>query len=490
MKSTEVINGKKLKGILSSNFSNIVSEVVDYNIVNAPALSLLNYRRLDILAKYIYSDLHTRDIQTNFSKDIYTEHIKAFNNFVENDESQKVGPKAFLTAFDNVIDSLEKNRYMAGNPIPVSRDGIILDGAHRLGASLALNIPVSTVTLDVTGPTYDYNFFKSRGFSEENLGFLASSYARLKNTSRVICIWPRAQGKDAELTNIVKKYSDIVYKRRLVLTRRGELNIMRVCYSQEPWLGCVSDGFMGAKSKSDQCFGGASELRIYLVDPKADLLDMKEEIRRLYNVGKHSVHVNDTHEETIELIESLFNQNSLNLLNTQEPQFFKKFDSLQDKFLDWINSSQYNLSDFCIDGSGTLAVYGVRDVNDLDLISSINNIPVIGEDIDVSDVKRKYHEYSVNELIHNPNNHLFYEGVKYISLDALKRFKERRASPNDLEDIHLISNLLSCQPLSLPLKLKIRKWFNPRFIFGKCKLTAIKIRYIIKKNKIGWVRHQ
>ena len=467
--------------IFSNNFSNIVSETVDYQIVNVEPLSLLNFRRLDILAKYIYSDFKIKGIKTNFSESIYTEHIKAFNNFVENDESKKVGPKAFLTAFDNIINSLQQDSYREDNPIPMSRDGIILDGAHRLGTSLALNLPVSTVTLDVDGPVYDYNFFKSRGLSEENLGFLASSYARLKKSSRVVCVWPRGEGTEEELTSIIKKHSEIVYKRSLVLTEQGKLNIMRVCYSNEPWLGCFSDGFIGAKNKSAQCFSGSSELRIYLVDPKADLLIMKDEIRSLFNVGKHSIHVNDTHQETLDLIETLFNQNTLNLLNTQEPQFFKKFDKLKNEFLGWIKSDRYDLSDFCIDGSGTLAVYGVRDVNDLDLISSQKSISLIGKDIDVSDGKRKHHELSVDEIIHNPNNHLIYEGVKYISLDILKKFKEKRASPNDIQDVYLISNLMSCQPLILPLRIKLKKWLKPRFILGKCKLIALRIRYIIRK---------
>ena len=53
----------------------------------------------------------------------------------------------------------------------------------------------------------------------------------------------------------------------------------------------------------------------------------KEEIRAKFNLGKHSVHINDTHEQTIRLAKCVLNKNSLKFLCDSVPQDYQKFNT-------------------------------------------------------------------------------------------------------------------------------------------------------------------
>jgi hypothetical protein len=52
-----------------------------------------------------------------------------------------------------------------------------------------------------------------------------------------------------------------------------------------------------------------------------------------------------------------------------------------------------------------------------------------------------FHAESLENLLENPENYLWFEGVKFISLSQLIRFKQRRGEEKDLEDIRLITTV-------------------------------------------------
>ena len=56
----------------------------------------------------------------------------------------------------------------------------------------------------------------------------------------------------------------------------------------------------GIRRKGNQCFRGHTDVTFVLVDAKnlETVKEMKNKVRALFNVGNHSVHINDTHEET------------------------------------------------------------------------------------------------------------------------------------------------------------------------------------------------
>ena len=48
-------------------------------------------------------------------------------------------------------------------------------------------------------------------------------------------------------------------------------------------------------------------------------MKIKDKIREVFNVGKHSVHITDTKEEAIRTARVVFNDNSIHFLNYAKP---------------------------------------------------------------------------------------------------------------------------------------------------------------------------
>ena len=85
-------------------------------------------------------------------------------------------------------------------------------------------------------------------------------------------------------------------------------------YKGEEWAGNWGNDFAGFRKKVQACFPDKGPLSVYWVDlPDLEQARvLKEKIRDIYKIGNHSVHINDTHEETLRLSRALLNVNSVN----------------------------------------------------------------------------------------------------------------------------------------------------------------------------------
>ena len=53
----------------------------------------------------------------------------------------------------------------------------------------------------------------------------------------------------------------------------------------------------------------------------------------------------------------------------------------------------------------------------------------------------QYYDKSVAELVHDPRNYMFVNGVKMISLQCVMQMKQRRNEPKDVADVEKIKLL-------------------------------------------------
>jgi hypothetical protein len=485
MKFSNSVNGAELKSQLSSGSFNFVDAESSYSIKGTAAINLLDYRRFDLVVKYVYARYKSRDIDCDFSHELYLAHISAFNGFVEVDGSEKLGSTEFLTAFDVVYDSISSTGFSVKRPIPLSRDGVILDGAHRVGVSIALGLDIPTIQLNAESPIYDYKFFRKRDLADNFLDYIAYEYAKLKANNRVVIIWPTASGREGDVEDLLRQRGNIVYYKEIFLTEIGAHNLVSLAYRQEPWVGTLSNGYVGAESKARSCFNGDGPLRVFLFESDSDLVDMKEEIRNLFGVGKHSIHINDTHEETQMLTEWLFNENSLQLLNAMVNRPLSWFNRLFSDYKSWLKKASYDKSDFCIDGSGSLAALGLRDVRDLDfLFGAKGKPPVTGfKELDCHNNEHQHKGISLEDIVYDPRNHLFFDGLKFVSLELLKKMKLNRSEEKDKYDVAMMKKVLSGQSIKLSVKQRVKRIMSYSFIKSKIKLQALKARYILMKIK-------
>ena len=76
----------------------------------------LHPARFDLMAKYLYIKFKEKNINTDFYKELYHQHIKTFNNCWEH-PGTKVNIQQFFDAFDRLIQNMKKmdmiktNRY-------------------------------------------------------------------------------------------------------------------------------------------------------------------------------------------------------------------------------------------------------------------------------------------------------------------------------------------------------------------------------------------
>lgn len=474
-----IIKNEDLKKVLNKNLEKyIVQPKYEYNLINA--LDALTPDRFDIVAKYIYVKHNQLKTNTTFSNDLYLKHVNCFNGYVENDGTNKVGKNAFLNNFNNVINSIEKNGFIKENLIPLSQGYTISDGAHRVASSIFFEVEIATVSLGIEPQSFNYKFFEERGLDRIYLDAMALEYVRLKDNVYMTIIWPTAEGNDYELHKILESYGKIVYSKEIFLNSDGLVQLVRHAYRTEAWLGTFSNDFEGARNKARWCFKEPGLVRVFLLESERNLVAMKEEIRNVFKIEKHAVHINDTKEETLELAELLFNQNSINWMNNSSIKGYKKFNILFSKYNDWFKDNLLFSKDSFILVGGVLAIYGVRESYDIDYISTYNKEFSFGNDeIEMETKKSQFFPVSIDELIFNPKYYFYAHGQKFLSLDIIKAIKQARGIGKDFEDVVMLESLIKNGRYKGSFQDKIKLFTSLSFWTRNIKFFLLKCRFFI-----------
>lgn len=378
---------------------------------------LLTHKRFDVVIKYMYAS----NLSSEFYKNAYKEHLKVWNGFHERNPK-----KSGFEEFDNAFKSIINNK--VDEPVPVNAEGHIANGAHRLAAALYHQRPINTrnTNSDENYPIEaDYSVFVKKGLQRHILQRTALEYAKLKSNTHVICLFPIAHTRMNEVMNIIEKYSNIFYNSSEVLNATGQIGLIKEIYLSDGWAN-----EKGIRKKCKECFRGKTNVTFVLIDAKnlETVKEMKKEIRALFNVGNHSVHINDFHEDTIRIAKTVFNTNSIHFLNKRKDVLFPNYKKLMHEITPDDN--------IIITGSTVLSLYGLRDCKDIDKIY-YNNPPI--------DSHNQYlgtlYKLTLDEIINNPTYHLYYNGFKYVSLDVIKNMKKIRNEPKDVIDVKLAEEI-------------------------------------------------
>ena len=397
----------------------VVSMQEKIRVVNNP-IDLLTHKRLDVVIKYLYAS----NLSSKYYKDAYKEHIRVWNNFCENKTSGR--KKSGFESFDNIFKSIINN--VVDEPVPVNPEGHIANGAHRLAAALYHKRPINvrdTYESENYPIRADYQYWEHREFPNHIIKRTAVEYAKLKPNTHVVCLFPIAHTRIDEVMDIMNQYCNIFYQSKVELNATGQLGLMKEIYFVEGWAN-----EQGIKRKGDQCFMGKSEATFVLIDAKnlETVKEMKNEIRKLFNVGNHSVHISDFHEDAIRISKTVFNDNSIRFLNTRKNVSFPKYNEL-------IASAKPN-DNTAITGSSVLSLYGLRDCKDLDRIY-YNDAPADSH----NQYLETHYNLSLDDIINDPRCYLYYQGFKYVSLDIIKNMKISRNEPKDVKDVELIKQI-------------------------------------------------
>ena len=466
--------------MLQPNFikKNIDKKMVKLRRVNP--LTLITANRFDVMAKLLYLDFFHNNVSDNFGRSMYLAHIKLINGYVEKGSANnaiKVGADDFISSFNSVHKSIKVN-FKPTYAIPLAANKSISDGAHRLASALYWKKWVFTFLAKGKEYQFDYAFFVKNNFPEIYLDLMALKYADLKMDSRLIILWPTAdRKKHREVEGILESHGQIAYKKIFYIKPSKAWRLVKEVYKHEKWLGSHQNGFIGAKNKALWCFENDQPVVAYLYDSEVNLIKLKDKVRRLFGMGKNTIHITDKHEETMMLSKLVFNKNSMHWLNHYREKNCSWFNVLFKEYQENLRQYKKNIDFFCIDGSSVMSIYGLRDVRDIDFIHLLQkNVDLKVPGIEDHNKDALSHGIPINSIIIDPRFHFYYEGMKSVSLEQLKKYKQSRSERKDRSDLSIIESLI----LNKEKTILALFWenFSKHSIKNLIFLLALKMRFV------------
>lgn len=334
-----------------------ITQDTPFLIEEVDACSLLTPQRLDLTAKLIYISAKESNEHIAYAKELYSKHIEAFSqgSYSEPGDSSKASIDAFFATFDRLINDIKTNGLDATKSlIPVGAENIILDGAHRTACAIYFKKRIKIIRFPNFSVDFGYTYFQNRHLRSELLHHMAQIYT--KYTCRPIycaCLWPVAvMEKRGQAIDIIRQRHNVIYNTEVMLSLNGLRNLMLQIYHHQDWIGTPENHFEGVMGKVNACFdpGMPTEVILFEGGALSDVLCMKDEIRSIFKLDKHAIHISDSTDETQLMAELLFNENSCHALNFGKPDFFPSF---------WNMLLQTQESDV-ITEEATLAFYGIR----------------------------------------------------------------------------------------------------------------------------------
>lgn len=415
-------------------------------------LDLLRWSRFDLPFKYLFGYASKRGWKTEYYEEMYRHHLKVWNGFSEYDDPRKRGYDVFKTDFLSLLEQIGSEGFdFEKSLVSVQNGAYLLNGAHRVAACLVhgMRVGIQDGQDEIDGQMdCSWEFFKSRWrrgrLDRDFCDRAALEFARLKPNARLVVLYPSAtkMGKVDDVRRILREHSGIVYEKAVRLSFDGGVNLMRELYIGERW--AEKRRGSGYVSKANYCYQAGRLLRrmsltnVFLMEfnDKSDADAVKEEIRAIYGIEKHSAHINDSHAETIRLCQCLFNRNSVHFLNHFNRRFFRKFDRLLAEFSGWIYDSGLDPEDYCVTAGGVLSAYGLKECKDIDYLHSDPRA------MDGNKWIQSHNEYGVglyhtgvDDIVHNPRNHFYRYGMKFSSLEVVLELKKKRGERKDARDL-------------------------------------------------------
>jgi len=392
--------------------------------------------------KYIYANYRERNINSDFGLRLYKEHLRVWNGFKEWNQPKKNTFEKFKTTFDKILDSIKRDGFDGNkSKINIDSNNNLLNGAHR---SVACALYNKEAKFHVANQKHGqlncgYKMFQKKGLTSGFLDAAALQLCRMNKNSFVVCLFPAGKGKDAAVEKILTKNCEIAYKKIVHLNSRGAFNLLQQAYWDEPLMNTNKN----ITTKAKRCFTNDDLLRVYLV--QIDNLELakecKRQIREIYKIKHDSVHINDTHQQGLTLARALFNDNSIHFMNNSRKTHYPNFIEQKNYFKDWISKKRLDIEDYCVSSSSVLSAYGLRQGNDLDYLH--NSEEITGHTMIQSHNnygKSIYHTH-IHDIIYNPQNHFYFNNIKFASLDVVKKLKQTRMEKKDVKDVQLIDKL-------------------------------------------------
>ncbi len=340
----ELVNKESINSQVSSKFKLLYIDPLETDLFN----------RFDILVKTVYaiSFFNEKTVPLNVKK-IYKRHLQVWNEFKEpctftGDVDwydaktpcvKKSSAQDFISSFEKTMKSIQRSGFdNSKSLVPVSKKLFPLNGAHRIAAAIALSLHSMPVQVTKSTALYkwDEKFFLQKGFEKGYAEYVKIKFLQhtqkkdpflLKYMNKLlvstnlhaIILFPSTKNQYLdEVKAIINKNVHIIAERQVVLCPTGADMFVQQLYPDESWAQ------NGAWGKTKLCYPIGTEkypTRIIFVSTKktmAEILKMKKTVRKLYGIGKHSIHISDTFKQAMQVAQIVLNYNSLKFINSSK----------------------------------------------------------------------------------------------------------------------------------------------------------------------------
>lgn len=407
--------------------------------------------RFDFMAKLLYIKYYNFN-KIEYFKTLYEKHILTFNGGWEY-PGTKTNIKQFLKCFDDLIDRIKKNGFDKKYPIPIGNNNVIINGAHRLLICYMLKIEpiINIIDSEIGCCNYNYQFFLNRKGDKPKLerkyaDTMALEYIKHNKNIRAMIVYPIVftQNKLFEIFNIINQYGYIYYNKTVQLTNNGFNNLVKELYRGEKWIGGLFPPGYSPGGKSNLCISKSKDYPTILIlidmNDLSKCIELKEKCRKIFNLGKNSLHISDYTNDTFRISSSLLNENSIHFLNNGTNDISSNTKEYLNMYFDSIKD---NNDDYCLTSSLILELYNIRKSKDIDYLHKNDyelNIP----NIDVHKGKwLSYYNENKSDIIYNPDNHFYINGYKFAKIEVIKNMKINRNELKDRNDLILINKTFS-----------------------------------------------
>ena len=438
--------------------------------------SLLTIDRMDIIINRIYCKFYDNKIKSNFAINLYLndkKHEKG-NKLIEHEPnmvyrmvSQKETEQEWINKLNNLIDDIKNNNFFWKNNIRVidnvtinKNNNKLIRGAHRVAVCHYFKKKIYAIYNNEKHLIHNCKYLNDFDYE-----YVFNEFINLKDNTLAFILFPKYNNfkNDNFITNTIKndKYMNLLYKKQIYLNENGFIYFLIIIYQIHNIFGIGSLNYDVIKNKLNGSYVN-NKLIIYFIEKKnydsKYIVNFKKNIVREYIDNKNNnftFHISDNHKETKNIAQFALNNNNIFFANNNNiHKFNKSYPSLTDikhtninKIIDVhqiIKDVNINSEDYCIVGSTILNLFGIRKNKDIDIIS--HNL-----------VNKKYDNHNKyflkilnmepDEIIFNPNNHMYFFNIKCITLEIYLKFKIKRYEINkdnkDKIDIYKIENLLN-----------------------------------------------
>lgn len=424
------------------------------------ARKLLCTARFDIYAILVYIDHKIKGVKNlSWAKEVYRERTGAMtgNKWSENGNEDKNSFEDFICVLDQLIDDFNNNHFDKERTlIPVDKDYIPMDGAHRVACAAYFGTKINILRF----PDREYQFKGYQYLKHELLPTRISDYMALESIRWhedlfVYFLWPQAHLNNEKLKkaqDIIYDNLDVLYDVEYKLSYIAIRNLMIQIYGHMEWLGNIDNDFVNVIKKVDEVWAsnGLVQIIVTRCNSCETITYLKTQIREMFGIGLSSCHSTDNQRETKLALNILLNPLSRHFLEQAKPTLFKESFKRIVFFKEIIKKNGLSLDNFIVDSSTVLAIYGLRDARDLDYYCLPNNYlksdmcPNVVEEHD--NTQKEYYAYPIQDYIISPEHYFVFNEVKFISLADLLIFKSNRYAQTreakDSIDIELIKSIV------------------------------------------------